>query len=72
MLVVQQRKLKEKDDFMNILHITAVHLQKIGGIPNVLVNLTEEQNKIEGVSSIVLSVKHNVDEIDSHWFIFKF
>lgn len=56
---------------MKILHITATHLKKYGGIPVVLENLVKNQNRINDVTSMVLSVKYNVDEIKSDYFVFK-
>lgn len=56
---------------MKILHITATHLKKSGGIPVVLENLVKYQNKIAGIESRVLSVKSDITEIDSKYFYFK-
>ena len=43
---------------MKILHITAIGSEvKKSGVPSVLLNLSAEQNKIEGIQSKVLSVR---------------
>ncbi len=56
---------------MKILHITAMsQLSPNSGIPAVLKQLTDAQNKIEGVESIVLSLCGEVDKLDSHYFYF--
>ena len=56
---------------MNILHITALSpMSPNSGIPVVLKNLTEEQNKISGVSSKVLSIVEPVDSIGSQNFVY--
>ena len=56
---------------MKIIHITGMSpLSPNSGIPAVLKQLTEAQNKICGVESIVLSLKGNVDDIDSSHFYF--
>lgn len=56
---------------MKILHITATHLKKSGGIPVVLENLVKYQNKIEDIEAKVLSVRADVKEIESKYFYFK-
>lgn len=54
---------------MKILHIIAMSpLSQNSGIPAVLKYLTDAQNKIDRVESIVLSIKGKVDEIDSPYF----
>ena len=55
---------------MNILHITATHLKPTGGIPVVLKQLTDAQNKIPGIRSAVLSLKEDVKNIGSDNFFF--
>ncbi len=56
---------------MKILHITAMSpLSPNSGIPAVLKNLTDAQNKIDGTKSIVLSLKGEVDSIGSQFFYF--
>lgn len=67
----QQEKSKELDDIMKIVHITATHLKQYGGIPNVLINLSNAQNSICGVESKVLSVKHEVTQLNSELFVQK-
>lgn len=43
---------------MRLLHITAIGSEvKKSGVPSVLLNLSAEQNKIEGIQSKVLSVR---------------
>lgn len=56
---------------MNILHITATHLNPTGGVPVVLKNLIEEQNKIQGVKSILLSLRANTEMIDNSMFFYR-
>lgn len=56
---------------MKILHITATHLKKSGGIPVVLDQLTKYQNEIEGIEARVLSVKSDIKDINSNYFYFK-
>lgn len=53
---------------MNLLHITATHLKPDGGIPIVLKNLVEEQNKLQNFKSRVLSISSSIDEIKSPYF----
>lgn len=55
---------------MKIIHITATHLNKYGGIPVVLEKLVKYQNEIKTVQSIVLSVKNDVKNINSKKFKF--
>ncbi|MDN3425676.1 glycosyltransferase [Planococcus notacanthi] len=55
---------------MKILHITATHLNKYGGIPVVLEKLVKHQNEIEEVESRVLSIKHDINNIESKFFYF--
>lgn len=55
---------------MKILHITANHLKPTSGIVVVLKNLTEAQNQIDGVESIVLSINAKVDDINSSYFYY--
>lgn len=53
---------------MKLLHITATHLNPVGGVPVVLKELVSEQNKIDGFSARVLSLKASVDQMDSIYF----
>lgn len=53
---------------MKILHITATHLNKYGGIPVVLENLVKYQNEIDGAQSVVLSINSDIDNINSDDF----
>lgn len=53
---------------MKILHITAAHLNGNNGIPKVLKALSDEQNKIEGVESRVLSLCEPVEQMNSKYF----
>lgn len=53
---------------MNLLHITATHLRPDGGIPIVLKNLVEEQNKFDNFKSRVLSISSSVNKINSSYF----
>ncbi|MGE9963658.1 glycosyltransferase [Fusicatenibacter saccharivorans] len=53
---------------MKLLHITATHLNPAGGVPVVLKELVSEQNKIDGFSARVLSLKASVDKMDSIYF----
>lgn len=55
---------------MKILHITATHLNPTGGVVVVLKNLTDAQNKLDDVESIVLSINAKVDNIDSSYFYY--
>lgn len=56
---------------MKILHITAMSpLSPNSGIPAVLKQLTDAQNKLENVESIVLSLKGDTDIINSSFFYF--
>jgi glycosyltransferase involved in cell wall biosynthesis len=55
---------------MKIMHITATHLNKYGGIPVVLENLVKHQNEIQNVESIVLSVKEETNNINSKYFYY--
>ena len=55
---------------MKILHIIASHLHKTGGIPVVLKDLSEAQNKITGNIIRVLSIKEEHSEIDCDYFDF--
>ena len=56
---------------MRILHITAMSpLSPNSGIPVVLRELTEEQNKIKNVESRVLSLCSEVSQINSRYFDF--
>lgn len=56
---------------MKILHITAMcPLSPNSGVPAVLKQLTDAQNKISGITSIVLSLKGDVSEIDSTYFYY--
>jgi glycosyltransferase involved in cell wall biosynthesis len=56
---------------MKIIHITATHLKKYGGIPIVLEKLVLHQNNIQNVQAVVLSVKSDVKEIKSNYFYFE-
>lgn len=53
---------------MRLLHITATHLNPVGGIPVVLRDLVNAQNKIIDFDSRVLSLKARVDQMDSDYF----
>lgn len=54
---------------MKILHITAMcPLSPNSGIPVVLKQLTDAQNRVEGITANVLSLKDDVKEIDSAHF----
>ena len=53
---------------MKILHITATHLKRASGIPVVLRDLVNAQNKIKGFEARVLSVKADISEMDSQYF----
>lgn len=55
---------------MKLLHITATHLEKYGGVPAVLYDLLNEQNKIDGFESRLLSVKAKCSSFDSPYFDF--
>lgn len=56
---------------MNILHITAMcPLSQNSGIPAVLTQLVDAQNKIEGVGSKVLSLKDDVKTFNSPYFYY--
>ena len=55
---------------MKILHTTATHLNPTGGVVVVLKNLTESQNKLDSVESIVLSINTKVDDIHSPYFYY--
>lgn len=55
---------------MKILHITATHLNPTGGVVAVLKNLSEEQNRICGIESKVLSMVAKVDDVQSDFFYF--
>ena len=56
---------------MKILHITATHLNQTGGVPVVLRNLIEEQNKLPNITSALLSLRANTDMIDNQKFFFR-
>ncbi|ATI62348.1 MULTISPECIES: glycosyltransferase [Bacillus] len=56
---------------MKVLHITATHLNKYGGIPVVLEKLVKHQNEIIGTKSLVLSVKNEVAQLKSNFFHFR-
>lgn len=53
---------------MKLLHITATHLNKIGGVPVVLRDLVDAQNAIADFNVRVLSVKADITEINSAYF----
>lgn len=53
---------------MKLLHITATHLNLSGGIPVVLRDLANAQNRIEGFESRVLSIKADISEMKSSFF----
>ena len=55
---------------MKILHITATHLNEIGGLPTVLHNLINSQNLLPGVESRLLSVKANSSAFENNHFDF--
>ena len=46
---------------LKIIHITATHVNELGGIGVVLFELIRSQNKIEEVDSRLISLKHPVD-----------
>lgn len=54
---------------MRVVHITATHLNQAGGIPLVLKQLVKEQNKIDSMSSMVISLVADVDQIQSEYFV---
>ena len=54
---------------MKIVHLTATHLNGTGGIPTVLKNLVEEQNKIETVEAKVVSLNADVSHMQSEHFV---
>ena len=53
---------------MRLLHITATHLNLVGGIPVVLRDLVSAQNKIENFEARVLSIKADVSAMNSEFF----
>lgn len=53
---------------MKILHITATHLNPTGGIPVVLRDLVNAQNRIEALEARVLSVRADTSKMDSQHF----
>lgn len=53
---------------MKLLHITATHLNPVGGIPVVLKNLVEAQNQIKGFEARVLSLKAGTNNMHSSFF----
>lgn len=53
---------------MKLLHITATHLKPDGGVPVVLKELVTAQNRIENVTSIVISLVASVDAMNSEYF----
>lgn len=55
---------------MRLLHITATHLNSAGGIPVVLKELSEAQNKLPNFEARVLSINANVSQIYSKYFDF--
>lgn len=55
---------------MRILHITATHLDNAGGVPVVLRDLVNAQNKIEGFSARVLSINADISTVESEYFDF--
>lgn len=55
---------------MKLLHITATHLEKFGGIPAVLKNLIEEQNKIKDFEVRLLSIRVKKTGFESQYFNF--
>ena len=55
---------------MRILHITATHLDNAGGVPVVLRDLVNAQNKIEGFTARVLSINADISTIESKYFDF--
>lgn len=55
---------------MKLLHITATHLQEEGGIPAVLKNIVNEQNKIEHFQAKVLCIKKDVATINNGYFYY--
>lgn len=56
---------------MKILHVTAMcPLSPNSGIPAVLTQLVDAQNKIDGVEAMVLSLKDDVKAINSSYFYY--
>lgn len=53
---------------VRLLHITATHLNPAGGVPVVLRELVQEQNRIEGFVARVLSLVAPVDQMNSEFF----
>lgn len=53
---------------MRLLHITATHLEATGGIPVVLRELVEAQNKINNFQSRVVSLRASIENVDSQYF----
>ncbi len=53
---------------MRLLHITATHLNPTGGIPVVLRDLVNAQNRIEGFEARVLSINADVADVSSEYF----
>lgn len=53
---------------MKILHITASKLTPHSGIPAVLIGLSSEQNKIEGIQARVLSLTYPTDVVGLPFF----
>lgn len=53
---------------MKLLHVTATHLNPVGGIPVVLRDLVEAQNRIIGFEARVLSIRAGILQINSKYF----
>ena len=53
---------------IRLLHITATHLNPAGGIPVVLRELVQAQNRIEGFEAKVLSLKADITAMKSEYF----
>ena len=54
---------------MKVIHITATHLNSAGGIPVVLKSLVEEQNKLEKMDAMVVSLNADVSHLNSRYFV---
>lgn len=55
---------------IKLLHVTATHLKPDGGVPVVLKELVEEQNRIEGFVAKVVSLVAPVDAMNSEYFYY--
>ena len=54
---------------MKLIHITATHLNSAGGIPVVLKNLAEAQNRIPDMNATVVSLNADVEHLHSDCFV---